>query len=40
MAIADNALFGSESPEDFQALEIPDGEDELILTFKESALKI
>ena len=39
MAIADNALFGIESLKDLQAFEIPVGEEELILTFKESALE-
>jgi hypothetical protein len=38
MAIADNALFGIESLDDLQALEMPPGEEELILSFKESAL--
>ena len=38
MAIADNALFGIESLEDLQKLEIPAGEEELSLCFKESAL--
>ena len=39
MAIADNALFGIKSLDDLQAREIPSGEKELILYFKESALK-
>ena len=38
MAIADNALFHIKSLDDLQALEIPAGEDELILSFEESAL--
>jgi hypothetical protein len=38
MAVADNALFGIESLDDLQTLEIPTGEDELILSFKKSAL--
>ena len=38
MAIADNALFGIKSLDDLQALEIPPGHEELILSFKESAL--
>lgn len=37
MAIADNALFGYESLEDVRAQEIPSGEDELVLRFKDSA---
>jgi len=39
MAVADNALFAIESVEDLQAFEIPTGEEELILSFKASALK-
>jgi hypothetical protein len=39
IAIADSALFDIESLEDLQAFEIPIGEDELILSFKESALE-
>jgi hypothetical protein len=38
MAVADGALFGIESLDDLQKLEIPPGEEELILSFKESAL--
>ena len=38
MAVADSALFGIESLDDLQKLEIPPGEEELILGFKESAL--
>ena len=38
MAVTDSALFGIESPDDLQKLEIPPGEEELILSFKESAL--
>jgi hypothetical protein len=38
MAVADSALFGIESLDDLQKLEIPPGEEELILSFKESAL--
>jgi hypothetical protein len=38
MAIADNALFHIKSLDDLQALEIPAGEHELILSFEESAL--
>ena len=38
MAIADNALFGIDSLGDLQALEIPPGEEELILYFEKSAL--
>jgi hypothetical protein len=34
----DNALFGIESLDDLQAREIPPGDEELILSFKESAL--
>jgi len=39
MAIADGALFGYESLEDVRAQEIPSGQDELILRFKDSALE-
>ena len=39
MAIADDALFGYESLEDVRAQEIPAGQDELILRFKDSALE-
>jgi hypothetical protein len=38
MAVADNTLFGIESLGDLRRLEIPDGEEELSLCFKESAL--
>jgi len=38
MAVANNALFGIESLEDLQKLEILAGEEELSLSFKESAL--
>jgi hypothetical protein len=38
MAIADNALFGYESLGGCTAQEIPSGEDELVLRFKDSAL--
>ena len=38
MAVADNVLFGIESLDELQQLEIPPGEDELMLNFKESAL--
>jgi hypothetical protein len=38
LALADNALFGIQSLEDLQKLEIPAGEEELGLSFKESAL--
>jgi Protein of unknown function (DUF3435) len=38
MAVADNALFRIESLEELQKLEIPAGEEELSLSFKESAL--
>ena len=38
MAIADNALFGIESLDDLQTQEVPPGDEELILSFKESAL--
>ena len=38
MAMADNALFGIESLAVLRRLEIPDGEEELSLCFKESAL--
>lgn len=37
MAVADKALFGIESLEDLQKLEITAGEEELSLSFKESA---
>jgi hypothetical protein len=39
MAIADGALFGYKSLEDVRAQEIPAGQDELILRFKDSALE-
>jgi hypothetical protein len=39
MTIADDALFGYESLEDVRAQEIPSGEDELVLRFKDSALE-
>ena len=39
MAIADNALFGYKSLEDVRAQEIPPGKGELILRFKDLALK-
>jgi hypothetical protein len=38
MAVADGALFGFESLDDLQRKEIPIGEDQLILRFKELAL--
>jgi hypothetical protein len=38
MAVADGALFGIESLDDLQKLEISPGEEELILSFKESTL--
>jgi uncharacterized protein DUF3435 len=38
MAIADGALFGYETLDDLQMQEIPEGENELPLRFKESAL--
>jgi Protein of unknown function (DUF3435) len=38
MAVADNTLFGIKSLEDLRRLEIPDGEEELSLCFKESVL--
>ena len=38
MAIADGALFGYESLAEVQEQRIPDGDDELILRFKDSAL--
>jgi len=38
MVIADNALFGIESLDDLLKLEIPPGDEELELNFKESAL--
>ena|SRR5947209_16268758 len=38
MALADNALFGIKSLDDLQAREIPAGEEQLILYFKESTL--
>ena len=39
MAIADDALFGYESLEDVRKQKVPDGEDELVLRFKDSALE-
>lgn len=39
MAIADDAVFGYESLEDVQAQELPSGQDELVLRFKDSALE-
>ena len=39
MAIADDALFGYKSLEDVRAQEIPSGQDELVLRFKDSALE-
>ena len=39
MAIADGAIFGYESLEDIRQQEIPAGEDELILRFKDSVLE-
>ena len=39
MAIADDALFGFGDLEDVQKQEIPEGEDELILRFNDSALE-
>ncbi|KAH0565290.1 hypothetical protein GP486_001310 [Trichoglossum hirsutum] len=39
MTIADNTLFGYESLEDIRAQEIPSGQDELVLRFKDSALE-
>ena len=39
MAVADDALFGYESLEDVRAQEIPSGQDELVLRFKDSALE-
>lgn len=38
MAVADHALFGYESLKDARKQEIPEGEDELVLRFKDSAL--
>jgi hypothetical protein len=38
MAIADNALFDIESFDDLQEMEIPAGEEAVILKFKQSAL--
>jgi hypothetical protein len=37
-AVADNAPFGVESLDDLQQLEIPPGEEEVILNFKETAV--
>lgn len=39
MAIADGALFGYESLADVQEQRIPDGDNELVLRFKDSALE-
>ena len=39
MAIADGALFWYESLEDVRAQEIPSGQDEPILKYKNSALE-
>jgi hypothetical protein len=39
MAIADNPLFGYESREDVWKQEIPDGDDKLVLRFKDSVLE-
>jgi hypothetical protein len=39
IAITDNALFDSESLEDIRMREIPETDNELVLTFKNSALE-
>ena len=39
MAIADNALYGYESLADVQKQRIPEGDNELILRFKDSVLE-
>lgn len=39
MAIADGALFGYESLADVQEQRIPDGDNELVLRFKDSTLE-
>lgn len=36
MAIADGALFGIESLDDLQKMEIPSGENELVLRYREA----
>lgn len=38
MAVADSALFSIESLNDLRQLEIPPGQEELVLHFKETAL--
>jgi hypothetical protein len=40
IVLVDGALFGFESLDDLQRQQIPPGEDELILRFKESALNL
>jgi hypothetical protein len=39
MAVADGVLYGIKSLDDLQSQEIPRGEEELILSFEESALE-
>jgi hypothetical protein len=39
LALADNALVGLDSEDDFWALQIPDGDDQLILPWHDSALE-